>query len=81
MLISGPRDGRGYVHSMEQTSVKRERGQRADEVGYSYYLGNVFDGPGEVRPPWNGTPLLLLSTLTTEYISILYIHPVWFRCK
>ena len=26
MLISGPRDGRGYVHSMEQTSVKRQFG-------------------------------------------------------
>jgi len=32
----------------------------------SYYLGNVFEEwPGEVRRPWNGTHLLLLSTLTT----------------
>jgi len=33
----------------------------------SYHLGNVFEEwPGEVRRPWNGTTLLLLSTLTTE---------------
>jgi len=29
-------------------------------------IGNVFEEwPGDVRRPWNGTPLLLLSTLTT----------------
>jgi len=42
-----------------------ERGTEEMEWG-SYYLGNVFEEwPGEVRRPWNGTPLLLLSTLTT----------------
>jgi len=58
MLISGPRDGRGYVHSMEQTSVKRGGEGVAEEMEWgSYYLGNVFEErPGEVRRPWNGTP-------------------------
>ena len=33
----------------------------------SYYLGNVFEEwPGKVRRPWDGTSLLLLSTLTTD---------------
>jgi len=41
----------------------------AEEMEWgSYYLGNVFEEwPGEVRRPWNGSPLLLLSTLTTGF--------------
>jgi len=47
--------------------VARRGGAGAEKMEWgSYYLGNVFEEwPGEVRRPWNGTPLLLLSTLTT----------------
>jgi len=50
-------------------TVSERGGPGAEEMEWgSYYLGNVFEEwLGEVRRPWNGTPLLLLSTLTTDY--------------
>jgi len=54
---------------MGRGMAQRGGGRGAEEMEWgSYYLGKVFEEwPGKVRRPWNGTPLLLLSTLTTEY--------------